>query len=266
MEEMTLSEFLKELYIHADRRDFGKRDQIRCAYCGEIIYKEKEDGLGTVKINCCEKMVEEKSKTDKRILENEKVDSEIRKANRWREYCRNLESSGFEGFELKADLRTFKCRPETVEAFEMCKEFIDSDKTNLILSGAVGVGKTHLGVSVAKSIGWRKEITFGILRCSSVDTKNDPGDYNRFGVLVIDDIGREVGSDAKLKARRSVVTEVVEFRCRNNMKTIYTTNMSSSELIDSYGSHIFDRMISNSMSCSKIIAESYRGVDNDETN
>lgn len=248
-----IMKFVEKNFSVIARNDWGKEDNIHCKYCNKVIY------AGGLELDfCCESR---KTDLDNRAMRSEmeaKKQNDIEKADQTSIYVQSISNSGFEGFEKIATFKNFKpVDVKTSNALNTCKEYTDSTKANLILAGSVGVGKTHLACATAKYIGYHKKKTFGILRCSSLET-TDCEKYKVFDVLVIDDIGREIGSESKTKSRIGIISEVIEHRYRNEMKTIYTTNFSVAELVAKFGSHVVDRICANSMIPERIEVQSYR--------
>jgi DNA replication protein DnaC len=233
---------------------FGKQNHIRCGFCREVIFEN-----GTELEFCC-KDRKDLIESQKAITENEiKRQREIEKADQNWIYNQAMTNSGFEGFEKSATFKNFiPVDLKQANALQKCREFIDSAKPNMILAGSVGAGKTHLACATAKYYGYYSKKTFGIMRCSSLEN-TDLERYKTFDTLIIDDIGRETGSEFKIKTRVGIISDVIEHRYRNEMKTIYTTNFSVEELVAKFGSHIVDRMLANSIIPERIEIQSYRG-------
>lgn len=231
---------------------FGKYNHICCDFCGEEIFTD-----GKVRIFCCDKMKEAIFRHEIEKIEEAKKKEEKSISD----YRERLEKSGLEGFELGVTFKSYKT--ETIqqeEAKKACQLFAKDEETfSLILAGSVGVGKTHLACSTAKHIGFYKGKMFKILRCSTVISTEDLDELKKIPVLIIDDIGREVGSEARIKSRVGFISEIIEYRHRNELKTIYTTNFSIEALTGKYGSHITDRIIDKALIPERIEAESHRG-------
>lgn len=250
---ISLGEFIADNFAVIHSSDFGKQDNLRCQFCDATIF------LADNYLSYCCK--ERKEKLELYYAFNKEEASnqeENEKFQRILIFNNNLRESGIEGIEKGVNFGNFKIRHQALsDAVQVCRDFTMNDNFSLILSGAVGSGKTHLAIATAKLFGFERKRTFGILRCSNIgiDAKND------FDVLILDDIGRELGSDAKIKARRGIISEIVEIRHRNKLKTIFTTNLTSDELIDRFGSHIFDRITHKASIVKRLELESYRGME-----
>jgi DNA replication protein DnaC len=252
---MNLLDFIGEYFPHIDTADFGKKDNLRCRYCGKIVYSS-----GKV-LSCCEQMKISKMERIKENREQEEREKELERSQKNYTFNFNMQDSGMQGFEVGVNFRTYRTEgnPKLEIAKNLCRDFAKNDKTTLVLSGNVGTGKTHLACATAKYIGYYREKSFGILRCSHPNTR-EVEKFLNFDVLVIDDIGREIGTEARIKSAVSMISEVIDHRHRNRMKTIYTTNLELLELTEKYGSHIVDRMLENSMVAEKFEGDSQRGI------
>ena len=146
---------------------------------------------------------------------------------------------------------------ETLEAYltakSYSKDFAEiraARKNSIILSGQVGSGKTHLGMSIANnllddSVGviympYRSSITN--LKQSITDEENyqrEIRSYKEAHVLLIDDLfkGRITESDT------NIIYEIVEYRYFKNLPMIVTTEKTVDELLDideAIGSRIYE--------------------------
>ncbi len=255
-EKQDLYDFLEIHWKFIHRDDFSKKDNLRCMYCESIIYS---DGCSQSEY-CCQELKESVEKQKEIELASIEKDKEVEKAEKQYQFAMSMKDSDIEGWEKGASFKSFHPRDRETELNkQICRKFTEEgcEKTNLILAGSVGAGKTHLAIATAKHIAYHQRKTFRILRCSSATYTKTAEEYNQ-DVLIIDDIGREAGSDARVKAKLALVSEVIEARTRKRMKTIYTTNLTVVELTAKYGSHIVDRMLENSEIGKRLDIESYR--------
>lgn len=146
---------------------------------------------------------------------------------------------------------------ETIEAYltakSYSKDFAEirvARKNSIMLSGQVGSGKTHLGMSIANklldnSIGviympYRSSITN--LKQSITDEENyqrEIRSYKDAQVLLIDDLfkGRITESDT------NIIYEIVDYRYFKNLPMIITTEKTIDQLIDideAIGSRLYE--------------------------
>lgn len=242
MEKITIQEFLNRYHKIVDLKDMGKKD-VHCRFCGKTIF----DGEYLDFCGCAE--------AEEALIPQPEPD---KKAALGYAYRDNLNKSKFEGAEKKSTFQNFKAHnPQLEEAVKACKEYAKGNIISLIIAGSVGTGKTHLACATAKFISYYEEKTIQIIRCSTV-SQNDMEDAKAVDVLVVDDIGRELGASEKAKTRISIISEIIEYRYRNGLKTIYTTNLKAQELIDKYGSHIIDRILESCKYVGFLEFDSYR--------
>ena len=155
-----------------------------------------------------------------------------------RETLRRIRESGLE--EL---LREFKFSTyETPEIWqqtlkETVQSFVKSDAVGLFLGGQTGCGKTHLctaavgyfikqGMS-ARYFVWREDSV--ILKGYINDTEYAAliGSYKHTDVLYIDDLFKGGATDADKK----LAFELIDYRCRNKLRTLISTELTEEELI-----------------------------------
>jgi len=253
---MKFEDFLGTYFFFLDKRDSGEESEIRCDFCKEVIYSK-----GIV-YECCDKMEAAVEKQrESRAFQVEK-DEEVEKAEKDAIFSMNRSNSDLDGAELTANFTNYKpVHDIQFRNIAMCQGYCDDKTVSLILAGAVGTGKTHLAVATLKYIGFHQRKSFGILRCSQIYEKTgtiESETYTKMDVLVIDDIGREGGSEARSSSRIAFISEVIEARMRKRKKTVFTTNLNSKELRERYGAHIVDRMMENSTVAKRMEFESYR--------
>lgn len=133
---------------------------------------------------------------------------------------------------------------EANDVLAVCQEFVQSPKGILILSGSVGTGKTHLGVSVVRSIGGRymtlAEMVTEIQDCygkgrSDLEKIRELG---REKVLVLDEVGRQRHSeDAQYQIQR-----VLDERYIMETPTVLISNLFPDKFPGELGDYIADRL------------------------
>lgn len=123
-------------------------------------------------------------------------------------------------------------------------------KNFLIWCGNAGLGKTHLGAALVEWAlknfsSYRKYKESDLqkkVRGSMNEAKGDYLDYLKFFIddelLMIDDIGRDGHSDW----REEILIETVDQRYNSLLPTIFTSNLSSKEIIEKYHERISGRL------------------------
>ncbi|MEC2057985.1 ATP-binding protein [Peribacillus psychrosaccharolyticus] len=137
------------------------------------------------------------------------------------------------------------------------KLFLESteDYYNLLIMGNPGTGKTHLCTAIARNIK-KKGFTVGFLTTGKLlsmiketyqkgAAKTEVGifrDLTRLDLLILDDVGSEAkgGSD---DWRKAMIFEVVE--SRSGKPTIYTSNLTDTDLPFAVGERVFSRFYNN---------------------
>lgn len=250
---VVFSEFIGEYFPFIKSSDWGKDNNLHCVFCGELLYHDGEI------LECCNQLKNAIKEKRREIEKREKNEAEIERAERIAIFNQNLNESGLEGKERGYKFSMFKTNNQVqAENKQICQDYAENDIVSLMISGTVGTGKTMLAVATAKKIAYNYKLSLDILRCSSIYEKDDIKIKN-VGVLIIDDIGREAGSEARSESRIAFISEVIEYRMRNRMKTIFTTNLEREEIIKKYKSHIVDRILEDHMACKVMRFESLRG-------
>lgn len=146
---------------------------------------------------------------------------------------------------------------------------------NLVLSGNIGTGKTHLSLAVAKEkIMQQTEISgldFIISESAKYTTiseiimsvrqamsyggdKREINTYYKTELLIIDEIGRQSGSENE----KNILFEVLNKRYNNVLPTILISNKSGAEIEGYLGSALVDRMIETGSIFINLDWDSYR--------
>jgi DNA replication protein DnaC len=137
-------------------------------------------------------------------------------------------------------------------------------RTGLCFMGKPGVGKSHIGASIAKAVAkqkiendmWRTSIFISMPRLlteikSTYNRESDRTEMDilrglqRADLLVIDDLGAERfdENDKGGKWSKAKLFEIADSRA--GKATIFTTNYTFAELIAMYGERDFGRMMEN---------------------
>lgn len=151
------------------------------------------------------------------------------------------------------------------KSLEWATDIIGGKKIHAILTGSPGVGKTHLGMSV---LNFAMKKSGYVITCSVVSYRelleqlkfamNDPEarkqiqgalmtEIKKTDLVLIDDIGAELGrledNQQATAYDVDVLTSLAEARL--DKATIFTTNLTSKQLIHAYGERVFSRMMNN---------------------
>ncbi|REC31319.1 hypothetical protein CF160_02165 [Enterococcus pseudoavium] len=174
---------------------------------------------------------------------------------------KNIFTNHFENYKV-TDQETSLAKEKSIS---WAKQIVNGDPVHAILTGSPGAGKTHLGMSI---LNFTLKKTSYLVTCSVVSYRelleqlkfamNDPEaqkqiqgalmtEIKRTDVVLIDDLGSELGKlEDNQKATPydvDVITSLAEARL--NKATIFTTNLSSKQLINAYGERVFSRIMNN---------------------
>lgn len=170
-------------------------------------------------------------------------------------------------------LRGYQRCPGTEEAYETVKAYLlDREKNfkaghGLILMGAVGCGKTHLGCAIlncALEDGWHaaywnvpqqlEMMMYG--HADDIDQTRILDKALLADVLLLDDLGAEKASDWT----RKELMVILDGRYRENKSTIITSNLmlTDGELRKSCGDRAYSRLCSDHYEAVALTAADYR--------
>lgn len=183
----------------------------------------------------------------------------------------------FENYILDADQN--EARAHLQKVLYALEEYKQGRQFNLWLTGNVGVGKSHLSMSLLK------ELRTLHTSCVFIDVdemfrrmfhamyKDKESPYTemyfielatKVDILVIDDLGAETGnintekeaSDFKSRVLRAIVNG------RQNKSTIFTTNLKHKQILAVYDAKLADRMLKNARVINYVDTLSYRSKNN----
>lgn len=151
---------------------------------------------------------------------------------------RSLDESGLRGAIKEKTFDTFVAdEPWQKKAKDICERFAAYPEGWLLLSGPTGCGKTHLctavvGTLIKKRIPVRYMLyrdEMSRLKYADKDDRNNMmRTFKTAKALYIDDLFKRGASEAELR----IMIELLDFRYRDNLMTIVSTEMSSDELIN----------------------------------
>ena len=140
---------------------------------------------------------------------------------------------------------------------DICHKFVDNfdkETANILFFGGTGTGKTFLSNCIAREL---LNTSHSVIYLTAIElfTTFQRQDFSRFGedkdsdanylsdcdLLIIDDLGTEVGNTYT----NSKLFYVINERMLKKKSTIISTNLSLSEIRDSYSERIFSRITSS---------------------
>lgn len=165
-----------------------------------------------------------------------------------------IERSGIPGEYLACTINGYKpVTSSELHAKKSCAEFVRTygdRKKGLLMQGPVGTGKTHLAcaclIGVAKTYGVniRYWSLAALLREEKQTFKDGFTGDSPLAVaadvrlLALDDLGVDRPTDWALEA----ISELIDSRYRNGLRTILTTNLDRAGVADMYGPRTADRL------------------------
>lgn len=241
----------------------------KCPNCGDDLYiwKTKNlDGTSRCGPTCIKKECGYREMVNKNEREAMKKANEARKQDA---INRLLNSSlitdqgiwerSFSNYK-SVDAETDKIKKM---AIDWAKEIVNGSKIHAVITGKPGSGKTHLSAAVIKEVMTQSDYK---ISCSFISYRelleqlkfamNDPearksitgtlmSEIKKSDFVVIDDLGAELGRMEENNQATSydvdVLTSLTEARL--SKATIFTTNLSSKQLIHAYGERVFSRVM-----------------------
>lgn len=158
-----------------------------------------------------------------------------------------------------ATFETYKVNPKNRALYDAAAKYADSftEETTkgLILSGTVGVGKTHLAVAIGRRLAergfwpyWRSmPKVISEIRASW----KGQGTYSEGMIkaplmtaypLIIDDLGAEMRDSRDQGWLTELIYEIVDARYEAMLPTIITTNMHLADIEDRYTERVASRL------------------------
>lgn len=181
-----------------------------------------------------------------------------------------MQESGISARFTQKTFGNFKITPETMYAFNMCRDFVVRYKPKvkgLRIWGNYGTGKTHLATAIVNNLLTKnvpcmfvvvpellEYIRAGIKNEDTAQTATKIIDLaKKADVLVMDDLGAEKPS-MWVKEQLFIL---INARYENSLTTIITTNLNTSELVEQIGQRIVSRIVEMTEAV-KIEADDYR--------
>lgn len=223
---------------------------IQCSHCGKVlhqkVYKSDSAVVYTPRYEKCEcSGAAEQRKTDE-LLAAQNAEREKQQKHKEKVYGL-LKDSGIKGRYLNKDLDNYEIPPGDKKAFDMALRYVQKfselrkSGKGLYLTGAYGVGKTHIATGIARSLIEKEykvickpSVTLlADIKASYDDNSNLNEyellrDYLRADLLIIDDLGKELITDWSL----SMLYTILNMRYEDCRPLIVTTNYTDAELIE----------------------------------
>ncbi len=165
-----------------------------------------------------------------------------------------IRTQSFDNFSLEyyTDNKERERMEHNVRVLRRFAENFDAkDDFSFLLTGATGLGKTHLSTAVAKTVidrGYDVAYITSVRMINDFEErrfhrtdKDDIPDTSRYydaQLLIIDDFGTEMLNQFTL----SCIYDVINTRINNGLSTIINTNLSKLELEKKYGDRIASRL------------------------
>lgn len=143
------------------------------------------------------------------------------------------------------------------------KKFAKLEKNDkvLILLGAKGLGKTHLGSAIIRNCGGKfisiEELIFKYESAQDFHAKTNREElmesYANTEMLVIDEIGRSMQQEKE----NALLNYILRRRYENMLPTVLISNLSKADLLKKLGEAVLDRLRETCISL-ELEGESYR--------
>lgn len=177
---------------------------------------------------------------------------------------KSVESSGVPRRYWYVDFDTYISRNEKdLKNLETIKKFtsLDNNDKVLILLGAKGLGKTHLGSAIIRNCGGKfisiEELIFKYESAQDFHAKTNREElmdlYSSTKMLVIDEIGRSMQQEKE----NSLLNYILRRRYENMLPTVLISNLSKAALLKKLGEAVLDRLKETCISV-EFDGESYR--------
>lgn len=208
--------------------------------------------------------LEAKLERDEWIKQREKELAEQAEKEAAYQMQKNVESSGVPRRYWHVDFDTYISRNEKdSKNLEIIKKFtsLDNNDKVLILLGAKGLGKTHLGSAIIRNCGGKfisiEELIFKYESAQDFHAKTNREElmdlYSSTKMLVIDEIGRSMQQEKE----NALLNYILHRRYENMLPTVLISNLSKAALLKKLGEAVLDRLKETCISV-EFDGESYR--------
>lgn len=236
-----------------------------CPKCGDHIYAFRMWADGKIR--------EFEKPCSCRDAEIKAEDASKKARDREEARQRRLKWAEIPGMFFTATLKGYRRVPGTEKAFETVKKYLLNRKENflagrgLILMGAVGCGKTHLGCAVLncaledgyRAAYWNVPQQLEMMMYGHADEAEQVRILDKAllaDVLLLDDLGAEKASAWTQKE----LVVILDERYRENKPTIITSNLmlTDGELRTTCGDRAYSRLCSDHYQAIALTATDYR--------
>lgn len=208
--------------------------------------------------------LEANSEKDEWIKQREKELAEQAEKEAAYQMQKNVESSGVPRRYWHVDFDTYISRNEKdSKNLETIKKFasLDNNDKVLILLGAKGLGKTHLGSAIIRNCGGKfisiEELIFKYESAQDFHAKTNREElmdlYSTTKMLVIDEIGRSIQQEKE----NALLNYILRRHYENMLPTVLISNLSKADLLKKFGEAVLDRLCETCISL-EFEGESYR--------
>lgn len=224
-------------------------------FMNEIKKLNPASFLGTLEVN---------PENDAWIKQREKELAEQAEIEAAYQMQKRVESSGVPRRYWHVDFDTYSPREEKeFKNLETIKNFSKLEKNDkvLILLGAKGLGKTHLGSAIIRHCGGKfisiEELIFKYESTQDFHAKTNREElmelYSCTKMLVIDEIGLSMQQEKE----NALLNYILRRRYENMLPTVLISNLSKAELLKKLGEAVLDRLRETCISL-EFEGESYR--------
>lgn len=190
----------------------------------------------------------------------EKITTNLSNIKNWNK----SNSSGIPPRFAECSFFNFECRTETEKnIYQKVCNFVSQDHNEgvLLLTGAKGTGKTHLGAAAIRDTQGRyismEDLIYKVessLNFKSPQTEEEVfNDYSTVKFLVIDEVGRSLKREKEIE----ILSYILRKRYDNQLPTIVISNLEKKVLMKNLGEAVVDRLREIATSI-EFTGESYR--------
>ncbi len=210
------------------------------------------------------KTLEVNSESEEWVTQREKELAEQAEKEAAYQTQRSVESSGVPRRYWHASFDTYIPKDaQDTKNLETIKNFTKLEKNDkvLILLGAKGLGKTHLGSAIIRNCGGKfisiEELIFKYESAQDFHAKINREElmesYSSTKMLVIDEIGRSMQQEKE----NALLNYILRRRYENMLPTVLISNLSKADILKKLGEAVLDRLRETCISL-EFEGESYR--------
>lgn len=193
--------------------------------------------------------LEANPETEERVKQYEKELAEMEAKERANKTQKNVETSGVPRRYWHVDFNTYIPKSDKDSAnLETIKKFakLENNDKVLLMLGAKGLGKTHLGSAIIRNCGGNfisiEELIFKYESSQDFHAKTNREElmdfYSSTQMLVIDEIGRSMQQDKE----NSLLNYLLRRRYENMLPTVLISNLTKPDLLKKLGDAVLDRL------------------------